>query len=129
RSGDMHFTSLAIEVGHFPDAIAEAVRVRLGEVIDLVRSRIHAAGGDLVQLRLPDVGTMAVDERDVHRAAEPVAQPGGEFEPASAAADDDDAVTHGAHPSSVRAPMPAGWVSRAGTSSARVPGSEEVAFL
>ena len=98
-----------------PDAIAKAVPVRLGEVVDLVRPRIHAACGDLVQLRLPHVGAVAVDERDVDRAADPVAQPGGELEAAGAAADDDDAVAHGTHPSSVRAPTPAGWVSRAGT--------------
>src|SRR5213079_472847 len=33
RSGHMHLASLPIEPGHFPDAIAEAVPVRLSEVV------------------------------------------------------------------------------------------------
>jgi hypothetical protein len=92
RSRHMHLASLPIEAGHFPDAIAKAVPVRLRKVVDLVRPRVHAAGGDLVQLRLPDVGAVTVDERHVHRAADAVAKPGRELEAAGAAADDHDAV-------------------------------------
>ncbi len=66
------------------------VPARLREVIELVLVGIHAAGGDFVQERLPQVRARAVDERD-HRALpapERVAEPGCELEPAGAAADD-----------------------------------------
>ena len=57
-------------------------------------SGIHAAGGDFVQQRLPDVRTCAVDKGDLSFAftAELVAKLRREFQPAGAAADDDDAV-------------------------------------
>src|SRR5215207_9686267 len=116
----MHLSSLPIEAGHFPDAIAKAVPVRLRKVVDLVRPRVHAAGGDLVQLWLPDVGAMTVDERHVRRAADAVAKPGRELEAAGAAADDDDAVARRSHASMGRA---RGCVSRPGTRSACVSAS------
>ena len=57
-------------------------------------SGIHAAGGDFVQQRLPDVRPCTVDKGDLGFAfaAELVAKLRREFEPAGAAADDDDAV-------------------------------------
>ena len=39
--------------------------VRDGQVVDVVRRGIHAAGRDLVQQRLPHVGLGAVDQRDM----------------------------------------------------------------
>ena len=83
---------------HLADAVAEVVPVRLRQVVDLVRAHVHAAGGDLVQLGLPDVGAGAVDQGDVGLAAlaQRVAERGGQFEPAGAAADDDDLVPAGA---------------------------------
>ena len=59
-----------------------------------VASGIHAAGGDFVQQRLPDVRTCTVDKGNLGFAftAELVAKLRREFEPAGAAADDDDAV-------------------------------------
>ena len=75
-------------------AKAEAMPVRDREVIDVVRGRIHAAGGDLVQQRLPHVGFGAIDQRHRRLAAsgELVAQRGRQRQAAGAAADDDDAV-------------------------------------
>ena len=66
----------------------------LGEVVELVAVGVHAAGGNLVQQRLPHVRARALDERDLGLvlAAELVAELGDELEPAGAAADDEDAV-------------------------------------
>ena len=74
--------------------VAEVVPVRLREVVDLVRADVHAAGGDLVQLRLPDVRAVLSISVTSRAAARPSLSPsrGGELEPAGAAADDDDAV-------------------------------------
>ena len=90
----VHLAACAVEPDHLADAVAEAMPVRLRQVVDLVIGHVHAAGGDLVQQGLPDVRAFAVDQRDVRpcRVAQPVAQPRRELEPARAAADDDDAV-------------------------------------
>jgi hypothetical protein len=55
---------------------------------------IHAARGDLVQQRLPDVGARLIDERHIRKAVagEPVSEARGEFEAARATADDYDAM-------------------------------------
>ena len=95
--------------------------VRLRQVVDLVRRHVHAAGGDLVQLGLPDVHAFAVDQRDVDAAPQLVAQPRGELEPARTAADDDDAVPCARHAAAGLGVHPAsrlGTVSFSGTSSA-----------
>ena len=70
------------------------VPVRLGQVVDLVHAEVHAAGGDLVQQRLPKMRAAPVDQRDVRLAAppQPVAEPGHQLQPAGASADNDDAV-------------------------------------
>ena len=80
--------------GHLADAEAEVVPVRLRQVVHLVRAQVHAAGGDLVQLGLPDMGAVLVDQRDVGRAAlaQRVAEARGQLQAAGTAADDDDAV-------------------------------------
>ena len=79
---DTHLAPLAVEPGHLADAVAEAVPVRLRQVVDLVHAQVHAAGGDLVQLRLPDVRARLVDQRDVGPAAlaERVAEPRRQLE-------------------------------------------------
>lgn len=72
----------------------EPMPVRLGEIVDLVTVQIAAAGGDLVEKRLPEVGAAAVDEGDESPAppAERVAEPRRELETASTTANDDDPV-------------------------------------
>ena len=55
----------AVQAHHFADAVAEVVPVRLREVAHLVGAHVHAAGRDLVQLGLPDVGALALDQRDL----------------------------------------------------------------
>ena len=88
----------AIETFHAAELEIEVVPARLGEVVELVVVLVHAAGGHLVQQRLPQVRARAVDERDARPPlrAEPVAEAGGELESARAAADDHDAVPRGA---------------------------------
>src|SRR5690606_29077656 len=96
---DVHLARAAVEPGHLPDAEAEAVPVRLREVGDLVVADIHAAGGDLMQLGLPDVGALAVDERDLGLAiaTELASQASGQLQAPGATADDDDAVRRSIH--------------------------------
>ena len=83
-----------VDARHLAGAIGEAVPVGLGQVVDLVEAEVHAAGGDLVQQRLPQVRALAVDQGDRGLAApaELVAQPRGKLQPAGSAADDDDAM-------------------------------------
>ena len=84
----------AVDADHLAIAISESVPVPLRLIGQLVAAGIHAAGGDFVQQRLPDVRACTIDERDLGLAftAELVAELRREFEPAGAAADDDDAV-------------------------------------
>ena len=83
-----------VETAHLADAVAEAVPVRLGEIVDLVHALVHAAGRDLVQQRLPQMRARLVDERDVGLAAatELVAEPRRQLQAAGPAADHHDAV-------------------------------------
>jgi hypothetical protein len=62
------------------------------QVVDLVHAEIHAAGGDLVQQRLPQMRLLPVDQCDAGLAtfAELVSQAGGKLQPACPAADNDD---------------------------------------
>src|SRR6478736_5531848 len=71
--------------------------MRLRQVVDLVHAEIHAAGSDLMQQRLPQMGAAFVDEGHVGPFVTPqlVAEPGHELQPAGAAADDDDAMKIG----------------------------------
>jgi hypothetical protein len=92
RRGDVHLAARAVESDHLADAITKPVPVRLRQVVDLVRGEVHAARGDLVQLRLPHVRAVAVDQRDVDDALHAVAEPRRELQTTGTAADDDDAV-------------------------------------
>src|SRR5208282_107746 len=93
--GDLHLAAPAVEPDHLAYAIAEMMPMRLGQVVELVVAHVHAAGRDLVEERLPQMGARLVDERDLGAAApaEAVAEARRELEPAGTAAHDDDAVT------------------------------------
>src|SRR5262249_24823937 len=93
-AGDAHHATGAVDTDQAAEAEGEAVPVRLGEVVDLLHSEIEAAGGDLVQQRLPQVGPAPVDPRDMRPAAlaQPVAEPRYQLEPAGPSADHDDAM-------------------------------------
>ena len=82
----------AIEADHLAVAIAKMAPVSLREIVQLVLRALQAAGRDGMKQRLPDMGPAAVDQSDsgAARLAETFAQPGREFEPAGASADDDD---------------------------------------
>ncbi|MNC92347.1 hypothetical protein D3C83_87540 [compost metagenome] len=58
------------------------VPARLREVRQCMVVEVHAAGRELVQQRLPQVGARAVHQRDAGAppAAEPVAQPRRQFQ-------------------------------------------------
>lgn len=88
----LHLALLPVDPDHLADPVAKAVPVGLREIVDLVGGDIHAAGRDLVQLRLPDMGAVALDQRNVELslAAVFVAEPGRELQSARAAADDHD---------------------------------------
>ena len=76
HSGDRHHLVQPIEVEHFALPEFEMMPTRLRDVVELVRMRINAAGGDLMQQRLPQVRRFLVDQRDLRpaRLAELVAQ-------------------------------------------------------
>ena len=86
--------TLPVQADHGPCAVAESVPVRLGQVVRGVIVDVDAAGGNLVQVRLPEVRARLLDQRHVGAAAlaQPVAQPRHKLQPARAAAHHDDAV-------------------------------------
>ena len=89
-----HFAARAVEAFHFAELEVEMVPARLRQIVELVLIGIHAAGRDFVQQRFPQMRARAVDQRDASMtfASGRVAKPGGELEPARAAADDYDMV-------------------------------------
>ena len=92
--GEEHELLLAVDAGHLAVAELEPVPIALRLIGKLVAADVHAAGGDLVQERLPDVRARLLDERDLRLAlaSELVAEPGRELEAAGAAAHDDDVM-------------------------------------
>jgi len=68
-----------------------------------VLGRIHAAGGDRVQHRLPQMGPRPLHQGDPRPIAAPVAraQPCGEFQPRRPAADDNDFMRGDRYPPSI----------------------------
>ena len=62
--GEEHQLVLAVDAGHLAVAELEPVPEALRLILGLVAGDVHAAGGDLVQERLPDVGARPLDERD-----------------------------------------------------------------
>lgn len=107
-AGGKQFISLVVEAGGHRNALARPINVAqfslvkfevvpsgLRDVIELMRVRVHAAGRDLVQERLPDVGWIAVHKEYFGLAplAEPVAQPSGQAQPAGAASHHDNAMS------------------------------------
>ncbi len=94
----MHQAPRAVEADHLAEAELEAVPIGLGEIVELVPGNVHAAGGDFMEQRLPQMGARLLDQRDVGAAvpAQRIAEPGDEFEPPGASAHDDDAMQAGA---------------------------------
>ena len=69
RHGDPFFEQLGAPGLGDRERVFDALRLR--EEVDLVDGNVHAAGRDLVQQRLPQVGAAAVDERHHGAAAAP----------------------------------------------------------
>ncbi|MNN46953.1 hypothetical protein D3C81_1613550 [compost metagenome] len=84
----------AVDAGQLALLELEMVPARLGRVFQLVRVGIHAAGGNFMQQRFPDMGGQAVHQDHLRRSllAKLVAEPGYQFQPSCPAADDNDAV-------------------------------------
>jgi hypothetical protein len=99
-----------VDADHFAVAVAVAVPVGLGQVVDLVGPEVHAAGRDFMQVRLPEVGLGFFDQGDRRLAflAQLVAELGGQFEATRSAADDDDLVQVGIRPFDVERRAAAG---------------------
>ena len=92
--GEVHHAAGAVEADHLAQAKPEAVPIGLGEIVELVAGHVHAAGGDFVEQRLPQMGARLLDQGDVGAAgpAERIAEARDQLEPAGAAADHDDAM-------------------------------------
>ena len=88
-----HLTAIPIDPDHLPDPVAKAVPVGLREVVDLVSGDIHASGGNFVQLRLPHMRAVSLDQRDVELSLAPVfvAEARRQLQTAGSASDDHDA--------------------------------------
>jgi hypothetical protein len=95
--GEMHEPVGPVEPDHFPEAEVEPMPGCLGQIVELVRADVDAAGGSLVEERLPEVRAGGVDQRDFGLALAPelIAQPRYQLEPARPAAHDDDPMQAG----------------------------------
>ena len=95
--GEVHHAAGAVEADHLAQAEPEIVPVSLGEIVELVAGNVHAAGGDFVEQRLPQMGARLFDQGDVGAAgpAERIAEAGDELDPTGTAADHDDAMEVG----------------------------------
>ena len=91
---EQHLLRLAVEADDLADLVAEMVPVGLREIVDCVMADIHAACGDLMQQRLPQMRAGPVDQRDLRAPRRPSVSPSRrrEFEAAGAPADDEDAL-------------------------------------
>ena len=87
----------AIEPDHLADSVPKVMPVRLRQVVRLIDADVHAPGGDLVQMRLPEMRALLLDQRDVRflAPAKLVAELGCKLEAASAASHDDDPMQTG----------------------------------
>jgi hypothetical protein len=92
--GDLNDTPAAIEAGHFTDAVAEVVPMSLGHVAELMVLQVEAACRDLVQVRLPEVSALAIDERNARQtlSTQAVTEGGRQLEPCRTAPDDHDSM-------------------------------------
>ena len=92
--GEVHELLRAVDAGHLAVAELESVPITLRLIGKLVATNVHAAGGDLMQERLPDVRARLLDEGNLRLAplAELVAQPRRQLEAARATAHDDDVM-------------------------------------
>jgi len=83
-----------VETDHLPDPIPKEMPMRLRQVVGFINPEIHAACGDFMQMRFPEMRSRPFDQRDVCPVAlaELVTYARGELEPTGAAADDDDAM-------------------------------------
>src|ERR1700751_3428489 len=90
----MHLFLFAIEPDHLAEAIAEAVPMRLGEVVPLVCARIDAARRYAVQQWLPDMGPGAFHQSDgcPPAPAKAIAEEGDQLQPSRAATHHHDPV-------------------------------------
>jgi hypothetical protein len=87
---------LAIEPDHLAEAVAEAVPMRLREVVELMLARVQTAGGNCMQERLPQMHARTFHERNARAPApsKAVAQPRGELKACSSSPNDYNAVKH-----------------------------------
>jgi hypothetical protein len=92
--GDRTVPLHAVKTDHLADAVTKMMPMRLRQVIGLEHADVHASGGDFVQVRLPEMIALFLDQRDVRPLALPelVAEPRRELQPTCATADDDDAM-------------------------------------
>ncbi len=88
---------LAIQAMHAPEPEPEIVPARLREVIRFMVVQIHTAGSNPVQQRFPQMSTRTVDQSDIGKtfARQRISQTGDQFEPACAAADNNNAMRAG----------------------------------
>ena len=91
---NFYFVRRAVESFKATERKAEVVPPRLGKIVELMRVNIHAAGSDFMQQRLPEMGTIAVDQGDRGQTApaKRIAQPGGQFQATCASTDNDDTM-------------------------------------
>ena len=93
----LHLTPVPIDSDHVADAVTKAVPVGLREIVDLVGGDIHAPGGNFVELRLPHMRAVSLDQRNVELplASVSVAQAGRKLQSSGSTSDDHNPGTVG----------------------------------
>ena len=94
RRGEMNLFIRSIQAIHSAQAELKMMPPRLVQVIQFVIVQIHAACGNLVQQRLPQMRARSVDQGYARRLALPQrpAELSGQFEPAGPASYDNDSM-------------------------------------
>jgi hypothetical protein len=90
--GQLYGLLLAVQPGHAAQAKAEAVTLGLGQVVQCFAVRVHAAGGNFMQQRFPDMGARGIHQRDVQLGRAPCqpSQTAGQHQATGATTDNHD---------------------------------------
>jgi hypothetical protein len=63
--GETDFSPFPIEADHFSDPVAKVVVGGMREIINRITAHVQSTRGNFVQVRLPDVNSRALNERDL----------------------------------------------------------------
>src|SRR5574344_393057 len=95
--GQLDGFGITVKAGKAAQLEIKVVPLGLCQIVELVVGGVERAGSNFVQQGFPDMGQIGVNQGDagLFAFAKRAAQSGGQFQPAGAAADNDDVLQHG----------------------------------